>query len=83
MTLVAEELSKDHKLDDPVEYERVLQSGGRVESFKDTQNLNESIGPKRVWLPDQDIPGLAMSRSMGDQVAHSVGVSALPEVLEY
>ena len=35
MTLAAEELSKDHKLDDPVESQRVLQSGGRVESFKD------------------------------------------------
>lgn len=30
-------------------------------------------GPSRVWLHDQDIPGLAMSRSLGDTVAHSVG----------
>lgn len=30
-------------------------------------------GPERVWLKDQDIPGLAMSRSLGDTVAHSVG----------
>ena len=81
--MVAEELSKDHKLDDPRECERVLSAGGRVESFKDTLNPNESIGPRRVWLPDQDIPGLAMSRSMGDEVAHSVGVSATPEVLEF
>ena len=83
MVLVADELSKDHKLDNPVECERILNSGGRVESFKDTMNPNETIGPKRVWLPDQDIPGLAMSRSMGDEVAHSVGVSAIPEVLEF
>ena len=83
MVLIADELSKDHKLDNPVECERILNSGGRVESFKDTMNPNETIGPKRVWLPDQDIPGLAMSRSMGDEVAHSVGVSAIPEVLEF
>ena len=50
--LIADELSKDHKLDDPVECDRVLNSGGRVESFKDTQNPNETIGPKRVWLLD-------------------------------
>ena len=31
-------------------------------------------GPARVWLADQDIPGLAMSRSLCDTVAHSVGV---------
>ena len=73
MTLIAEELSKDHKLDDEAECDRIIQAGGRVDSFKDTQNPLESIGPKRVWLPDQEVPGLAMSRSMGDCVAHSVG----------
>ena len=29
------------------------------------------------------MPGLAMSRSLGDVLAHSVGVSSLPEVLDY
>ena len=52
MNVIAEELSKDHKLDLDVECERVLAAGGRVESFKDTLNPNESIGPRRVWLPD-------------------------------
>lgn len=37
----------------------------------------------RVWLKDQELPGLAMSRSLGDQVAHSVGVSSIPEITEY
>lgn len=32
---------------------------------------------------DQDLPGLAMSRSLGDRVAHSVGVSSVPEVKEF
>lgn len=36
-----------------------------------------------MWLRDQDIPGLAMSRSLGDLVAASVGVSCEPEVLEF
>jgi len=31
-----------------------------------------------VWLIDEDIPGLAMSRSFGDQVAASVGVICEP-----
>lgn len=52
MTLIADELSKDHKLDNEIECQRVLDNGGRVESFKDTMNPNESIGPRRVWLPD-------------------------------
>ena len=38
------------------------------------------VGPHRVWLADEMTPGLAMSRSIGDAVAHSVGVTAVPEV---
>jgi serine/threonine protein phosphatase PrpC len=34
-------------------------------------------------LQNEELPGLAMSRSMGDKVAHSVGVTAEPEVLEF
>jgi serine/threonine protein phosphatase PrpC len=37
----------------------------------------------RVWLAEQDAPGLAMSRSLGDYVAHSVGVSTDPEVMRF
>lgn len=39
------------------------------------------IGPARVWLRHIDTPGLAMSRSIGDAVAASVGVISTPEVL--
>ena len=35
-----------------------------------------------MWLKNEDIPGLAMSRSFGDQVACRVGVNAVPEVTE-
>jgi serine/threonine protein phosphatase PrpC len=41
------------------------------------------MGPPRVWLRDQDIPGLAMTRSFGDQVASTVGITALPEITEW
>jgi len=40
--------------------------GGRIETFYDSQNNDEPVGPPRVWLKDHDIPGLAMSRSLGD-----------------
>jgi len=39
-------------------------------------------GPPRVWLGGIDIPGLAMSRSLGDTVAHTAGVSSIPEIFE-
>jgi serine/threonine protein phosphatase PrpC len=34
----------------------------------------------RVWLKNEDTPGLAMSRSFGDSMACRVGVNAVPEV---
>jgi len=37
-------------------------------------------GPKRVWLKNKQVPGLAMTRSIGDMAASSVGVLAEPEV---
>jgi len=41
------------------------------------------VGPARVWLQEVDVPGLAMSRSLGDYVAQSVGVSPEPEFNVY
>ena len=40
------------------------------------------LGPLRVWHLNEDIPGLAMTRSFGDQAAAQVGVIAKPELLE-
>lgn len=41
----------------------------------------QPLGPYRIWLKEQQIPGLAMSRSMGDMVAKSVGVIHEPEIM--
>tara|TARA_B110000305_G_C19075147_1_gene463550 strand:- start:97 stop:555 length:459 start_codon:yes stop_codon:yes gene_type:complete len=78
-SMTAYPLSTDHKPELPDERDRILKMGGRIDSFHDSQNGDEPIGPQRVWLQDQEIPGLAMSRSLGDQIAHSVGVSSVPE----
>ena len=65
-------LSVDHKLDIPAERERVESQGGKVEEY--VLQSGEKCGPLRVWLPGKNVPGLAMSRSIGDLVAASVGV---------
>lgn len=44
---------------------------------------DEDCGPARVWLADVDVPGLAMSRSLGDDVSHTVGVISTPEIIEH
>jgi len=78
--MVAVPLSDDQKPDRPDEKKRILENRGRVEACKGARG--EDIGPPRVWLSNQDVPGLAMSRSFGDLIAASVGVIAKPEVWE-
>jgi serine/threonine protein phosphatase PrpC len=47
--------------------------------------MNEDIGPARVWVNGSSpmVPGLAMSRSIGDGIAAKVGVIATPEIFEH
>ena len=71
-------LSKDHKPDDPEEMERIVKSGGQIHRSR-TDDGGEG-GPNRVWRPNEPYPGLAMSRSLGDTIAHSLGVSSEPTV---
>ncbi|OQR84440.1 protein phosphatase 2C [Achlya hypogyna] len=74
--MVAEPVSDDHKPDRPNEKARILAAGGRVFAVEYDDGID---GPPRVWLGHMDVPGLAMSRSLGDAVAHTAGVSSEPE----
>lgn len=68
-------LTVDHKPEVPEESLRIRNCGGRVAA-------SGSVGPLRVWLPDKNSPGLAMSRSLGDSTVHSIGVSSEPDIFE-
>ena len=68
---IVTELTRDHKPSLPDERARIEQAGGRVFSMEYDDGYD---GPLRVWLKDKDVPGLAMSRSLCDTVAHSVGM---------
>ncbi len=41
------------------------------------------MGPARVWIKHDSVPGLAMSRSFGDLVGASVGVTHEPEITQH
>lgn len=73
-------ISRDHKPDDPEESKRIVKMGGRIDPFR--ENNGEPVGPCRVWLKKDNVPGLAMSRSIGDNMAASVGVTCEPEIFE-
>jgi len=77
----SKDLSRDHKASDSDEMERILSCNGRIEPYSDEKG--DPVGPHRVWLKTEDYPGLAMSRSFGDEVAASVGVIAKPEIFEW
>jgi len=74
-------LSIDQKPENKKEKERILKAGGRVEPLPGPPG--EDCGPPRVWLPDVDVPGLAMSRSIGDEISQRVGVISVPEIIEH
>ena len=74
-------LSRDHKPSEPDELNRITKCGGKVESYRD--NFGNFVGPERVWNKQMDGPGLAMSRSFGDEIGHKIGVIVDPEILEY
>ena len=76
------ELSIDQKPEDPQEKKRIEQMGGVVRQLYD-EEYNEYVGPHRVWSKEFncEAPGIAMARSIGDQLAADCGVICHPEVL--
>ena len=72
-------LSRDHKPTESDEIKRILSEGGVIKQLYD-KNKKEYFGPERIWLKNSDIPGLSMSRSFGDNLAHTVGVINIPEI---
>mmetsp|Transcript_2234 Transcript_2234/g.2529 ORF Transcript_2234/g.2529 Transcript_2234/m.2529 type:complete len:755 (-) Transcript_2234:120-2384(-) len=45
------------------------------------KEIDEGGDPPRVWHPEQDYPGTAFTRSLGDALAEELGVYAEPEML--
>ena len=74
-------LSRDHTPSDNDERDRIIKCGGKVESLLDEEG--NYVGPERVWINIENVSGLAMSRSFGDEILHRVGVIVDPEILEY
>ena len=67
-------LSIDQKPDDPEESKRIVQNGGEISQYEEN---GEKSGPYRIWKKGEVYPGIAMSRSVGDFIATSLGV--IPE----
>ena len=73
-------ITYDHKPYSPKEKSQIFASGGRVIGIQYNDGID---GPPHVWLGHMDLPALAMSRSLGDTVAHTAGVISEPEFTEH
>ena len=67
-------LSQDHKPSRPDEAARIIAKGGRISS-------HVHGGPLRIWYKSENIPGLAMTRSIGDKASREIGLTSEAEML--
>eukprot|EP00262_Sarcandra_glabra_P006641 TRINITY_DN18_c5_g1_i1.p1 TRINITY_DN18_c5_g1~~TRINITY_DN18_c5_g1_i1.p1 ORF type:complete len:361 (-),score=47.89 TRINITY_DN18_c5_g1_i1:47-1129(-) len=75
-SLVPVQLTVDFKPNLPQEAERIMQCKGRVFCLQDEPGVH------RVWLPNRETPGLAMSRAFGDYCVKDFGLISIPEVTQ-
>mmetsp|Transcript_7380 Transcript_7380/g.20839 ORF Transcript_7380/g.20839 Transcript_7380/m.20839 type:complete len:539 (+) Transcript_7380:338-1954(+) len=68
-------MSGDHRLTNDDEKARVIACGARV-----ARRGYASKGHFRIWLQELDTPGLMVTRSLGDTIGKTVGVTNEPEV---
>jgi serine/threonine protein phosphatase PrpC/CRP-like cAMP-binding protein len=93
--LLAQPLSVDQTPYRSDERERVKRSGARVLTMDQLEgiapihdnwaaNLNDQVDedgdPPRIWSPYGAFPGTAFTRSIGDEIAETLGVIAVPEI---
>lgn len=77
---VSHDLSRDHKPTEKDEAERILKHG-RIRPMLDENG--DFIGPPRVYMKEDNVPGLAMTRSFGDYYASLAGTISVPEITKY
>jgi serine/threonine protein phosphatase PrpC len=73
-----EQLTKDHKPEDPEEMQRIVKKGGIVAKKED--KYGNEFGPYRIWNQQMTAPGLMISRSIGDMQARDLGCISLPDI---
>lgn len=73
-SLIAVPLTVDLKPNLPAEAERIRKCKGRVFALQDEPEV------ARVWLPNNDSPGLAMARAFGDFCLKDYGLISVPDI---
>nr|GMC95412.1 probable protein phosphatase 2C 65 [Ipomoea batatas]GMC97661.1 probable protein phosphatase 2C 65 [Ipomoea batatas]GME08927.1 probable protein phosphatase 2C 65 [Ipomoea batatas] len=71
---VPEQLTVDLKPNLPSEFERIKNCNGRVIAMEEEPSVY------RLWMPDDNGPGLAMARAFGDFCLKTYGLTSVPEL---
>ena len=74
-------LSRDCTPHIETEKMRILMNGGNIIQLKN--NLDKENGSLRIFLKDENIPGLSITRSFGDRIGKNIGVISNPVINEY
>ncbi|CAL5186434.1 unnamed protein product [Lathyrus oleraceus] len=95
-SVVAVDLSIDQTPFRVDELERVKLCGARVLTLDQIEGLKnpdvqcwgsdeegDDGDPPRLWVPNGMYPGTAFTRSIGDSIAESIGVVAVPEIVTF
>ncbi|RDX68597.1 putative protein phosphatase 2C 65, partial [Mucuna pruriens] len=72
--LIPVQLTVDLKPEIPSETSRIINCEGRVFAAEEEPDVY------RIWMPDDDCPGLAMSRAFGDFCLKDYGLISVPDV---
>jgi len=66
-------LTQDHKLSVKTEFDRIKDAGGETRKL-----VNDNV--YRLFVQDSEVPGLVLSRSIGDRIGHAIGVQHTPSI---
>jgi len=66
-------LTEDHRLSVKAEFDRAQKHGGDMRRL-----VNDNT--YRLFLQDGDLPGLTLTRSIGDRIGHAIGVCHRPSI---
>ena len=70
-------LNVEHTLQNRKERERMIANNARI--AVDTGENGEADGVERIYMGNQDVPGLEITRSIGDKIGKFIGMISVPE----
>ena len=72
-------LSSEHNLQNKKERERMIANNARI----GIEENEEGGGTEKIYMGDQKVPGLDITRSIGDKIGKFIGMISIPETKSF